>query len=374
MKRNGYIIWLGSVINEAAMLSMRGVSLAANLFQRSLISALCLNGINVRIIGHIPESLWPRGRFLLKSTPEMLSPNIKGDLVSYLNVPFLREKDIGRRYLKSLRGFCEKFGKPTAVFSYNTSTPIRVIGEYAQRKLGIPWVCIMADGEEPEGADGLVFLSWGKYSKSVQKTRLHLDGGVPGFHGPVDRQAKPKNSFKQTVMFAGSMGLHAGVDFLVNAFRRISNKNAELLICGKGKNRYVEDAAYLDPRIKVLGAVTEERLDELFRLADIFVNSNRSTFPNNRNNFPSKVLEYLSYGKPVISTWTEGLSPEYRKILTVLENETPECLARAIENVLQWDAAQFIEFRKRAADFMESKIWDAQAKRLIEWFKSEVNL
>ena len=84
------------------------------------------------------------------------------------------------------------------------------------------------------------------------------------------------------------------------------------------------------------------------------------------------MLEYLSYGKPVVSTWTEGLNPEYRQILTVVEEETPKCLAETIKSVLQWNEIQKKEFRKRLNKFMGKKMWRVQADRLHRWLENEV--
>ena len=49
----------------------------------------------------------------------------------------------------------------------------------------------------------------------------------------------------------------------------------------------------------------------------------------------------MSYGKPIISTWTPGLSEEYRDFLEVPEQDTPLSLARTIEEVLGWCSKKF---------------------------------
>jgi glycosyltransferase involved in cell wall biosynthesis len=106
-------------------------------------------------------------------------------------------------------------------------------------------------------------------------------------------------------------------------------------------------------------------------MATLFVNPRPSSIADNRMNFPSKILEYLSYAKPVVSTWTPGLSPEYEGVLVVVEQETPECMARKIEEVLSWDAEKHSAWSERITAFVTGrKLWDLQAGSLLRWLST----
>ena len=160
-----------------------------------------------------------------------------------------------------------------------------------------------------------------------------------------------------------------GVELLADAFGDLSQRDVELWFCGKGRNARVEAAARRDARVKVLGAVTESRLTELSRTAYVFVNPRLSDVPGNAMLFPSKLLRYLAYGKPVVSTWTEGLAPEYRSILRIPSDETPAGLAASIDDVLGWDAERVEELRLRIGRFIDGRLWSVQAKRLVGWME-----
>ena len=377
-----YIIWLGPCVDEATMLSYPAVSPAANRWQRGLIAALQELGMRVVTIGHLPEPLWPRGKLRIGESKGVMPLDIEGQLIGYWNVPGWRNRSLSMGYLEAFQGYCQREGNPAAVISYNAAPSNVAVGMHAQERLGIPWICIVADLTSPErerlveileSAAGCIFLSWGSYRDFPYNPKLHLDGGIDRLKFTINTGALQPSSQKAVVLYTGAMNRYAGVSFLVQGFRQVKNQEVELWICGKGTNPDVQQAVAVDPRVKFLGFVSEERLREISQAATIFINPRPSWLVENRVNFPSKIFEYLSYGKPVISTWTGGLSPEYREVLIVLEEETPECLANTIAEVLDWDEARRQAWAIRAKIFLETrKMWAIQSRRLLDWLSCEV--
>ena len=107
---------------------------------------------------------------------------------------------------------------------------------------------------------------------------------------------------------------------LLKAIKLIKQKNFELWISGQGKSAKVENVANKDLRIKYLGLLSKRRLSHLYTKADVFLNPRPTNLNWIDNNFPSKLFDYLAYDKPIISTWTKSLEPEYRKILNIVKN------------------------------------------------------
>jgi glycosyltransferase involved in cell wall biosynthesis len=260
--------------------------------------------------------------------------------------------------------------------SYNLYPHTITVAREARERYGIPWICIVADtpspGKEKDLHDamlgeaaGLIYLSWTGYETAVKQPALHLDGGISEVkftHGIL-----PQTGEKRAVLYTGVLDHFGGVNLLVEAFKHVKDPDTELWICGKGGNAALQKAISEDQRIQFFGTVTEQRLAELSRAATVFVNPRPSSVPENAQNFPSKILEYLSYGNPVISTWTGGLSGEYRRVLTVLKEETPGCIAQTIEEVLGWDDERRLAAANAAHEFLVNKQWSRQAERVIEW-------
>ena len=310
---------------------------------------------------------------------DRLAPGLTGRLLSYWNAPLLRSRSLEGAYTGALRSLCASEGCPSAVLSYNDYAWNVAAGRCAQEELGVPWVCVVADGpgagpeyraheERIGGARGRIFLSWARFAESVRMPKLHLDGGVgsPRFAVNDPTPGKP------VVLFSGAMTKWAGVRFLLEGFREVKRRDIELWLCGPGLSLDVERAVESDPRIRWLGLLGEQELKEASRQATVFVNPRPSSIPDNRTNFPSKVLEYLSYGRPVISTWTAGLSPEYRDVLVVLARETPATLGETIEEVVAWDDPKRRDNARRILSFlMSKKLWSLQAQTLVRWLTGE---
>jgi len=372
LNKNSEIVWLGPVFDQSTLHSAAAVSPAGNRWQLGLIRALQQLGGKINVIGHLPEPVWPRGRLYVKDADGNMPSDIHGHITGYWNLPAIRNSSLMRGYHELIQQNCSIKDSMGVVITYNGS-PVNVAGAtYARRRYGAPWVCIVADDEAPPNADGYVFLSWGYHQSFVHtKPKLHLDGGVTEIRFPANESGCRIDAERQVVMYTGSLAPLAGADFLARTFRHVKSRKAELWICGKGSNREVEHLAANDSRIKLMGLVPEMELERLMKRAAVFVNPRPSHLPGNEKNFPSKLFEYLSYGKPIISTWTPGLSPEYRDMLIVPERETEGCLATHIENVLEWEHKQRQLFAKRVAIFVENHLWSVQAAKFAWWLAQE---
>ncbi len=362
-----YLLWIGPVVDEATMHQWVAVSPAANRWQTEMISALQTAGVPVVALGHLPEPVWPKGRWRIAPEQGRLPSDVSGRLVGYKNLPRWRDRDLIHNYRQAFDHLSVEYGRPAVVMSYNASPVTVSIASYIRQQCNAPWVSIMADADASPSADGWVFLSWGYYTRWPHAPKLHLDGGTElKCHDVTDCDAETVDY--PVALYAGTMTKYGGVDLLVRAFSAVKAQRAELWICGKGSNATVERAVATNSAVKFFGFVSEERLAIMGRQATLFVNPRPSMVPGNEKNFPSKILDYLSYGKPVVSSWTDGLSPAYRDVLVVPEEESPSGFAKAINDVLFWSPERRETMRQRIDYFVtHQKRWLAQVKRLLHW-------
>ncbi|MDD5596359.1 MAG: glycosyltransferase [Victivallaceae bacterium] len=378
-----YLLWLGGVFVEDA-LKHPAVSTAANRWQKGLLEALNQKHFPVFELLHFPEPVFPKGK-LRPGVPNDVASDFDNCLVNYWNLPVFRTMDLRRVYLKAFRNICKRRGKPLAVFSYNPTPWAAAVGLYAQKYLQVPWVDVCADHYEPgpgwesyspgaERAAGHVFLSCHAFNSCPYWPKMHLDGGINRLRFEPDAENSPAED-KKIILYTGMLNAWGGVSFLLKAFRLISGPDIELWICGPGINSDLEAARKSDPRIKFQGLVSEERLQRIYRQAAVLVNPRPNNINGNTMNFPSKVLEYLSYGKPVVSTWTPGLSPDYREVLEVLPEENERCLAETLQNVLQWPDERKKQNSVAIGNYLlNHKTWEKQSDRLVDWLRNDVLL
>jgi glycosyltransferase involved in cell wall biosynthesis len=380
--RPPYLLWLGPVLAADDALRHPALSPAANRWQAALIAALS-ERVPVFVVGHVPERVWPRGPVLVSRRGSGTDRG-RNEHVRYVNLPAVRPASLARAYQREVRRHVQRFGAPAALLAYNDSHwNVATAKELARRQ--VPWISVVADApgegralEQHEmrinGAAGRVFLSYGRYRDSRARPALHLDGGVDGSR--MDAEATPRPAGQpRVVLFSGAMNRWAGATQLVEAFRGVRDRDVELWLCGHGRNPDVVAAAAGDERVRLLGLLSETELARVQAQADVFVNPRPPELPDNRSNFPSKVLEYLTWGRPVVSTWTDGLAPEYAAVLRVAGSAAPADLAAAIEAALDMSQEERIDLAGRIREFLAgSRLWKRQADRLFDWLVDDVGV
>ena len=383
---NPYVLWLGAVFDEHSLLSNPALSPAGNRVQYGLINGLSKMGMPVRMVGHLPEPVWPKGRLKISADTARLDTRFDGKLVGYWNLPSFRMRQLATRYGRAAFDTVEEFGAPIAIISYNAYSYNVAAALSTSHQFKIPWICVVADVPESgsarsrhddalEKAEGRIFLSWSEMKESGHSHNLHLDGTADGIKLDLE-QALGKSRATKSIVYTGAMNRWAGVDYLVAAFTTIQRDDLRLTICGPGQpNSESRSLIENDPRIEFLGLVSEDKLWQVSENANVFVNPRPSNVPGNESNFPSKVLEYLTYGKPVVSTMTPGLSPEYGDVLIPVIEETVSGLAAAIDDASNLSRTELVETYHRTSKFIkESKTHEAQAERLLTWMRGDLGL
>ena len=114
----------------------------------------------------------------------------------------------------------------------------------------------------------------------------------------------------------------------------------------------------------------DDKLYEMAFRATFFVNPRPLGFDPNKLNFPSKLLLYLAFGKPVISTMSLGMSPEYSSVVIEIEDESEEALIRSLESAIHIDTDVYNGYYEKVVDFKESHTWEMQVSNLIKWINA----
>lgn len=144
---------------------------------------------------------------------------------------------------------------------------------------------------------------------------------------PIERSERSLRTFK--VVYAGSLEPYNGIGQLLDAMDLVS-EDIRLEILGDGSMaEVVAERASRDHRIEYLGRVQHSVVVARIREADVLISLRDLGHPVSRFSFPSKLVEYMASGVPVI---TSDLlrSADFRRAVVVVRALEPECIADAI--------------------------------------------
>lgn len=194
--------------------------------------------------------------------------------------------------------------------------------------------------------------------------------------GAVDHETlgKGHKERKSSVLYTGSLRKIFGIVELLDAFQLIRNEDIELWICGAGEaEKEIRVAQESDKRIKYFGLVNVEKAVELQQEATVLVNPRTDEGEYTKYSFPSKTLEYMLSGTPVIMNRLPGIPDEYYNYVFVPENSTVNSLAEMLEYVFSLNPQVLIDKGKAAKDFvMKNKNSKMQIKKILDTIKRDL--
>lgn len=168
------------------------------------------------------------------------------------------------------------------------------------------------------------------------------------------------------VLYAGKVSREFGVDKLVESFGRLKT-DYRLYVCGDGD--YSSTLRVNCPKnVEYLGLVSHKKVLQLEKSASILVDPRPSTLELTKYSFPSKIIEYMASGTPVLNTNLPCFAPEYASLHYRFEDESIEGIMATLTSVLSKTQAELSEMGERAKCFvMENKTIQHQCDKIINF-------
>ena len=181
---------------------------------------------------------------------------------------------------------------------------------------------------------------------------------------------KVRDNLNKEILYAGGLNENYGVKLLIDAFSLLKGDDWRLILAGRGPlENYIKQKVKNDPRIIYKGEVLRSDLLVLEKNADCLVNPRTNSGVFTRYSFPSKNMEYLSSGTPMVGFKLDGIPDEYDAYINYFSDETPDSLAQIIEMVCQSNAA--LKTAESARDFvLQQKNQYCWTKKMIEFMLS----
>ncbi len=185
----------------------------------------------------------------------------------------------------------------------------------------------------------------------------------------LGEDVKEKSFNKKSFVYTGTIQEKYGIKDLVEAFHRLPQKDIELNICGWGDTiEYLKVMEKKDNRIHYLGVVPHSEIKQLQESAYILINPRNSNEEYTKYSFPSKIMEYMSTGRPVLMYPLKGIPKEYFFYVYLINPEENDSFFSSLEHILSLPEEELYTKGKAAQKFIvEEKNFKSQGKKLIDF-------
>ena len=187
------------------------------------------------------------------------------------------------------------------------------------------------------------------------------------------KNIKKQTNAKKICMYAGGLYEKYGVKDLIDAFVELDVENIELHLYGSGDlEEYIKEIN--NKKIKYFGIVNNEEIVKKEKEVTILINPRYSNEEYTKYSFPSKNMEYMSSGTPVLTTKLKGIPDEYFNYCYVIEKENKKGIKKALLNILNKTSEELNEVGSRAKDFvLNKKNKKIQGKKIADFINNNYN-
>lgn len=170
------------------------------------------------------------------------------------------------------------------------------------------------------------------------------------------------------VLYAGGLFDEYGIGMFVKAFMKLENKDLSLHLFGDGPSvEWIKEQSDKDPRIQFHGVKSNEEVMEFERDSILLVNPRPTHEEFTKYSFPSKNMEFMVSGTPLLTTRLPGMPDEYYEYVYLFDRETTEDYARVMRTILSKSDVELREKGRSACEWiLREKNNVYQAKRILE--------
>lgn len=393
------LVWVGSVAPRDLKDLEGAVSLAGVRYQDGLVTALVDQGVDVELVGVPTTPTWGRGGRLWVSRVTVHSqaglrsraigfPNIVGlkqvwiaislflrvllitrslrlrrhdhhvvvfNTISYIAIPVMlvslitRSRTVGLiadvplESSRTHRAGYVRLESRLEIWAISQFSRIVVLSQHVARdfgRVGQPWMVI-------EG--GVSHNEW-----------VGKDHAVPDPYGT------------RRVVFAGTLNEVSGIELALEAMTLPAAMGCELQIFGSGPLLdVVKEASSRTPGICYMGSVPHVEVMNAYGGAALLISPRAPDDYVTRYTFPSKILEYLGTGIPVLANRLEGMPDAYDSLLNFAD-PNPRAWSESIGEICNDVQGEYRAKAQAALEYVRvNRNWMAQASRLSRFLAED---
>jgi len=224
------------------------------------------------------------------------------------------------------------------------------------------------------------------FSKVIVLTRYLAEDYAPGkpylvIEGIIDENEVIKNADLNKkyssnvdhtkILYSGSLKKKYGIKNIVDGVLLTGNNRIILEVFGSGDyESEINRLSKIHKNIKFMGWVPNDVVLKAQRDADFLINARSPDDDFVKYTFPSKTLEYMLSGTPLITTMLPGIPNEYAKNVIAMKDNKPETICKTLQEVLLLDNKRRKEISLQALVFAKSKNYLIQGTKIYRFINN----
>ncbi len=372
-----------------------GIQFAADRLQWNYLRGFCDNNVDVEGMSKPFLSSYPkRSKILNVKSSTYVAEGIKVCQVGYCNLfayKLVRERDI---IYKAVLNKIKSIDDDVTVVFYSPQTAyLDVIKKLKSKVSNLKIILIVPDlpiltsestkkdiryvlrsiaqkklEQSKNYVDKYVFLTdkMAEWLGVCGEQYVVIDGIIPS--ETEKREYCQKNAIEgKSILYTGTLTRRYGVMNLVNAFELLKDTNYRLVICGQGATEEeIKAKASQDNRIIYKGNLPPSEIYKLQKEASVLVNPRQNVGEYTKYSFPSKMMEYLLSGTPIVCYKLDGYDKQYDDYFYYPKDNTIEALVEKLEEVLNFDDAKREEiFNNQTKFVLQNKTPKEQVRKIL---------
>lgn len=301
--------------------------------------------------------------------------------LSAIRNPYIKLPVIGlETFFKTLK----RAGKDAAVVVDCLNGTVGFAAMLAARLRGRPCVCIITDLPEMLGMGRLsrkiidftirhsthyVLLTEAMAQKlSLQHKPYVVLEGQSDIAMETVAPCRERKLRPRVCLYAGSLYKVYGIDNLIRGFCKANLPDVRLHLYGPCNfEQELKEITRENPNIFYGGMLLNTQIVEKEMEASLLVNPRPTDEEFVKYSFPSKTMEYMSTGTPVLTTVLPGMPKEYYPHVYLLEDETPDGIAQKLRQLCALSDEELFQKGAQAREFiLKEKNNVIQAKKILD--------
>ncbi len=375
-------------------------SVATIVFESALMEGFRHNGVELDILSFPMIPTYPTFRCLrFGGHIEALPSGYTCRWLKTINLPFFKQLSRRLDAKRALRRWIRENGSNGLIMTY--SIPPFLVKDIlrAARRHGVKVVAVIPDllrdmyiNEDSRSPltklkqaylrpalkrqgdyDGYVYLTDAMHEVvAPDKPYMVMEGIADISH--VSRSSVPKAT-PRAIMYAGMLHEKYGILQLLDAFEALEVPDAELWLFGIGTAvEEIERRAQLNPHIRYFGSVDRAQILAREQQATLLVNPRDPRDAFTRYSFPSKTIEYMLSGTPLLTTRLPGIPDEYFNHVFAADQNDCASLTSAMREALACSNEQLTQIGTQAQEFIiDQKNATIQASKILRFLNEVQN-